>query len=71
MKKFVKIDIFMVIMFLFAVYMAIAMLGKYNKGIDGAEDAANRYCEMVYDGNWPDYQQNYDKFCDGPKWNGK
>lgn len=53
------------------VYFAIALLGKFTKDIDGAEDAANRYCEMVYEGNWPDYQQNYKEFCDGPKWNGK
>ena len=51
------------------IMIALTILGLFT--VDGAEDAANQYCEMVYNGHWPDYQQNYDKFCDKDKWNGK
>lgn len=66
MTKFQK-----AILVLAIIYFAIAILGKFTKDIDGAEEQANRYCKMVYEGHWPDYQQNYKEFCDGPKWNGK
>lgn len=67
MTKFQKVIIVIVV-----VYLAIAALGKFTKGdIDGAEANAHRYCKMVYEGQWPDYQQNYLQFCDKDRWNGK
>lgn len=53
--------------------LALGVLALILKSgdIDGAEAAANRYCQMVYTGQWPDYQQNYEQFCNKDKWNGK
>lgn len=55
--------------------LVCAMLSLYLIGvqidIDNAEAEANLYCKNVHAGVWPDYEQQYEKFCDGPKWNGK
>ena len=66
MTKFQK-----AIVIIAVVYFAIAMLGKFTKDIDGVEANAHRYCKMVYEGQWPDYQQNYQQFCNKDRWNGK
>ena len=67
---------FAFLMFVLAVYLLIACIGKFvgiadKLDIDNAGAAAEQYCKMVYEGHWPDYQKTYDKFCNGPKWNGK
>lgn len=57
---------------LIAIFEQLGML----KDIDGAEAAADEYCMMVYinkkdpDKGWPDYNNTYEKFCDGPNWRG-
>ena len=46
--------------------------GSTKRGhLSDAELAAHRYCYMVFNGQWPDYQQNYGQFCVAEKWNGK
>ena len=62
--------------FTFLMFVLIACIGKFvgivdKPDIDNAEASAEQYCKMVYEGHWPDYQQTFDKFCNGPKWNGK
>lgn len=57
-------------------YFALGLIighiaGHLLGGLDEAGLAANRYCEMVYNGHWPDYQGNYAQFCNKDKWNGK
>lgn len=58
---------FLALVLVFGTIMAVGSPG----GIDGAEENADTYCRNVHDGVWPDYEKQYVKFCNGPKWNGK
>ena len=53
-----------------SIFMFFLFVGESNKESD-AELSAHHYCKMVYHGDWPDYQKNYDKFCIRDRWNGK
>lgn len=67
MKRAIAAICILIVLFL----GCIRYLTDFLEDIDSAEANAQKYCKMVYEGHWPDYQQTYDKFCNGPKWNGK
>jgi len=58
-------------LFFLGVVLGLVLASIFGDDIDSAEIEAQRYCQMVYEGNWPDFNNNYDQFCDGPNWNGK
>lgn len=68
--KLYAVGIYLILLIVVLLVISLLM-SKSHKGIDGAEESAEQYCKMVYEGHWPDYQETYDKFCNGPKWNGK
>lgn len=70
MEKF-KNFAFGFLMMALGLYFLIVIVGRLGGDIDGAEAQAHLYCKMVYEGQWPDYQQNYHQFCDKDRWNGK
>lgn len=73
MERLTRVTMFLatLLVALVALSMLVDQVKDWDSDIDGAEGAANRYCEMVYTGQWPDYQDNYNKFCFKDKWNGK
>ncbi len=69
--KIYEVSVYAVVLIVALFLISTIISNSNHKGIDNAEEEAEQYCKMVYEGHWPDYQQNYDKFCNGPKWNGK
>lgn len=65
MKRYRKI------LFFLGLALTLALASIFGNDMDSAEMEAQRYCKMVHDGHWPDYREAYDKFCNGPHWNGK
>jgi len=65
MKRYRKTLLFL------GVALTLVLASIFGNDMDGAEMEAQRYCKMVYEGHWPDFNNNYDQFCDGPNWNGR
>lgn len=58
-------------LFFLGVVLGLVLASIFGDDMDSAEMEAQRYCKMVSEGTWPDFNNNYDQFCDGPNWNGK
>lgn len=42
------------------------------RDIDGAQAEAERYCQMVHQGHWPDFHHDYKLYCTSEgHWNGQ
>ena len=65
MKRYRKTLLFL------GVALTLVLASIFGNDMDGAEMEAQRYCKMVYAGHWPDFNNNYIQFCDGPNWNGR
>ena len=51
-----------------AVLLAVGVLLAMWAGALDAQDAAREeavYCEMVAEGHWPDYRNEYEELCNG------